>query len=284
MTSIQTALLCCVLSVPATSLFAQSQSTPNPIKKMKKFILIIRLPSDYGQAQAKAVRPAWTSLTDRWKADGIFVTSFIAPSGGNVVTGAKTGSGPVVCDGFKMISNIVVRAADLAEATKLAQQCPVLEQGGSVEVREAQVRPEVVNRETIRNLYDVILNERRLGLLDDIISPDYAGFSGVKGVEAFSGAVAAVIAGFPDIRWTIDDIFAADDKVAVRWHWHGTHSGSFRGMQPTNKPVNDTGNVIYQLKEGRIVNAWIQTDRLAVLAQIGIISPDLTAGQPANRK
>jgi predicted ester cyclase len=94
----------------------------------------------------------------------------------------------------------------------------------------------------------------------------------------------SVIAGFPDIKWTIEDIISEGDKVVVRWHWNGTNTAPFRGIPPSNKTVIDNANVIYQLKDGKIVNAWIQGDRLGVLTQIGLIPEGLIPSPQPQKK
>ena len=249
-------------------------------KKMKEYTLLIRLPLNYGPVQAQAVRAQWTALTDQWKTDGIFVTSFIAPTDGYVVTGKDKNvvKKSIVSNDTKVISNIIVKATDIEQATKLAQLCPILNQGGTVEVRETQPRPETTNKEIIRNLYENILNNRKTELLNDIIFPDYVGIGGVKGVTGFSNAVSSVVAGFPDIKWTIEDILSEGDKVVVRWHWNGTNTAPFRGIPASNKKVTDNAIVIYQLKDGKVTNSWLQSDRLGVLTQIGLIPEGLIPG------
>ncbi len=42
---------------------------------------------------------------------------------------------------------------------------------------------------------------------------------------------------FPDLQAHIEDIFAAQDKVAVRLQFHGTHSGDFLGI-PRDRPFH----------------------------------------------
>lgn len=255
-------------------------------KKMKEYILLIRLPFSYGPTQAQAVRAQWTSLTDQWKTDGIFVTSFIAPTDGYVVAGENKNVEKrfIVSNNTKVISNIIIKATDIEQATKLAQLCPILNQGGTVEVRETQPRPETTNKEIIRNLYENILNNRKMELLNDVISPDYVGIGGAKGAAGFSSAVLPVIAGFPDIKWTIEDIISEGDKVVVRWHWNGTNTAPFRGVPASNKKVMDNAIVVYQLKDGKVTNAWLQGDRLGVLMQLGLIPQDLIPGQQSIKK
>jgi predicted ester cyclase len=76
---------------------------------------------------------------------------------------------------------------------------------------------------------------------------------------------------FLHIRINIDDIFAADDKVVVRWSSHGTHRGEMQGIPPTNRPMTMTGMAIYRFAGGKIVEEWMNNDTLGMLRQLGVI-------------
>lgn len=282
--------LVAILLLISIAAFAQAKSnqTIDKLKteKMKEYILLIRLPLDYGSEQASAVRAKWTALTDQWKADGIFVTSFVFPSESYVVSGnGNVANEEVISDGLRVISSIVIRASSFEEALLLAKKCPILEQDGTVEVREVQPRleiktytaEEIRNKEVIRHLYEDILNNRKYELLDNVISPDYAGIGNVeeKGAKSFLHTVQAVITAFPDIKWDILDMMADGDKIILRWTWTATNTQPFRGIPASNKTVTDNANVIYQLRDGMVINAWIQSDRLGVLMRIGLIPQDL---------
>ena len=91
-------------------------------------------------------------------------------------------------------------------------------------------------------------------------------------------------AAFPDIHYTVDDVVAEGDQVAVRWHWTGTHRGAFRGFPPTDKAVTNTGAGIFRLSGGKIVTAVLETDRLGFLEQIGAVPEGVGRGpHPAAR-
>lgn len=166
-------------------------------------MLLIHLPLSYGAKQASVVREKWTALTDQWKANAIFVSSFVFPGAGYVVAGKDTVTNKdITTDGLKLISTIIIRALDFKEAIQLAKMCPILEQEGIVEVREVQPRPEIQtrtiaqlnNKEIIRKLYEDILNNRKCALLDSAIFPDYMGIGNgdQKGVKTFLQIVQAV--------------------------------------------------------------------------------------------
>jgi hypothetical protein len=54
-------------------------------------------------------------------------------------------------------------------------------------------------------------------------------------------------AAFPDVKITVDDIFAKGDGAAFRSGIRGTHQGVFQGIQPTGRsvtvPLLDASNV-----------------------------------------
>ena len=131
------------------------------------------------------------------------------------------------------------------------------------------------NEQTVRRIYEECLNQGRTGALRDVVSNDFVGPQGARGVDGFGQPIAALRAGFPDIRFTIEDLVASGDLVAVRWTWRATHTGSFRGLAPSGRTVTDTGMAFYRLKDGRIDRAWVETDRLGVLQQIGVVPADL---------
>lgn len=126
------------------------------------------------------------------------------------------------------------------------------------------------HKDTARRLYEDAINGGRLDLLDELIAPDFEQPDGSYGPAAFRANVEALRAGFPDIRFTIEDVIAEADRVVVRWSWTATHAGTFRGIAPTHKRVTNTGIVIYAFRDGRITHNWLETDRLGALEQMGV--------------
>lgn len=131
------------------------------------------------------------------------------------------------------------------------------------------------NKAVVRRLYESFLNTGKLETLDEIIAEDYVGIYGQRGPSAFAETVRAVRQGFPDIQWAVEDLIAEGDKVVIRWSWQGTHNGEFRGFPASQKQVTDAAIVIYQFRDGKIIRAWIQSDRLGLLQQIGAVPQDL---------
>jgi predicted ester cyclase len=83
--------------------------------------------------------------------------------------------------------------------------------------------------------------------------------------------VADARGAFPDLRVTVDLIFACDQMVGARLSGRGTHGGQFLGVEATGKEVTLTGTVLYQVEDGKIVDYWANWDWLAILDQLGAV-------------
>ena len=136
------------------------------------------------------------------------------------------------------------------------------------------------NKRRITTLFETCFNVGDLGLLGELVSPDYIGPQGRRGPAGFTEIVVGLRTAFPDIHYTIEDIVAEDDKVAVRWTWSGIHEAAFRTFGPTGKAVSNTGAGIFRMKGGTIVAAALETDRLGFLQQVGAVPADIATAPP----
>ncbi len=120
-----------------------SQTQLNKTSKMKEFSLLVRVPITYTPEQAKALNPKWNVLLDKWKADSIYIISFAFPGESYIVAGAEKNAKKesVICDNLRVVSNLFIRAINIEEAVELAKSVPILEFGGTIEVREIPQRP-----------------------------------------------------------------------------------------------------------------------------------------------
>jgi predicted ester cyclase len=126
--------------------------------------------------------------------------------------------------------------------------------------------------ELVKGLYEDCLNPRLLERLPDYLSDDFVGSNGEQGPLGFRQTVERMIAAFPDLRFEIEDLFAAGDKVCVRWRFEAAHLGPLSGVGPTGKTAVQQGIAVYEARFGRLTRAWLQVDRLGVLLQIGAVT------------
>jgi len=136
------------------------------------------------------------------------------------------------------------------------------------------------NKHAIRSLYEECINTGAFERLNALVAPDYVGPQGERGPEGFASTIRGLRAGIPDIRFTLDELLAEGDGVAVRWTWRGTHSGTLRGFSPSGKLVSNAGIALYHLKNGQVTRAALQTDRLGLLQQMGALPQELGAPPP----
>ena len=110
---------------------------------------------------------------------------------------------------------------------------------------------------------------------DEIVAADYynhdapdpnLGSEGVKaGVTMFKNAL-------PDAQLNIAFQLAEEDKVVTRYTWSGTHLGEYYGIPATGKRVNWTSTVTFRIDDGKIREAWLNSDRLGLMQQIGVVA------------
>jgi len=137
------------------------------------------------------------------------------------------------------------------------------------------------NKRHVEKLFDDCFNRGDLAALEELVAPEYTGVQGGKGPAGFNSVVVSLRTGFPDIHYTVDDLVAEDDRVAVRWHWTGTNNGPYRAFPPTGKSFTNPGVGIFRFKDGKIVAATLETDRLGFLQQMGAVPPNVGAGPAA---
>lgn len=120
-----------------------------------------------------------------------------------------------------------------------------------------------------------IFNQGKVELVDELYAPDYVehytqpGYAPTR--EGFKQVVKALRAGFPDLRYTIDDVIEAGDKIVHRLTVSGTMTGEFNGMPATGKRATWTEIHIGRVINDRLVEHWGLVDQLGMLVQLGVI-------------
>ena len=129
------------------------------------------------------------------------------------------------------------------------------------------------NLSLARRAFTEIYNDGNVALVDQLYADDFVDDSpgGGRGRDLIKGAVAAFHRAFPDLRIDIEDAFAVDDKVVLRYTAHGTQTGPYYDIPPSGRVVVVRGITIFQILNGRIKTEWTEYDRLGVMRQIGAI-------------
>ena len=76
--------------------------------------------------------------------------------------------------------------------------------------------------------------------------------------------------GFPDMSFTMEEIFAAGDRVTFRFIQRGTHTGDFMGIPATGNTFESSGILISRIEDGKVVEQWEEFDMLGMMMQLGM--------------
>ena len=125
--------------------------------------------------------------------------------------------------------------------------------------------------------FDAILQNRELGLLDELCSPDMVNHSlaptrppGLRGTREWLETEGP---NFRAFTWKKLHVVAEDDLVVqfgIRAHdWPG---GRFQGFDVPAGHCERGAAFMYRLADGRIVERWAVNDLLTMLIQLGAIT------------
>jgi len=114
-----------------------------------------------------------------------------------------------------------------------------------------------------------------MAVIDELFATNIAYHGGggeeIRGIKDYKQSTSESYSASPDLHFTIDDIVAEGDKVAVRFTFSGTHKGEIMGIPPTNKKLTIWGINIYRVVGGKFVEGWERADTLGLMQQLGVV-------------
>jgi steroid delta-isomerase-like uncharacterized protein len=137
-----------------------------------------------------------------------------------------------------------------------------------------------LNKAIVWRFYEELWNTRNLSVADEIFASDCvthqlqsgAACPGVpRSPEAVKHHVAEWLAGFPDLRFSVEQMLAEADLVMSRSVMHGTHTGTWLGIAPTGKQVSIRMFVVHKIMNGKIAEDWVLVEALGFFQQLEIV-------------
>jgi steroid delta-isomerase-like uncharacterized protein len=127
-----------------------------------------------------------------------------------------------------------------------------------------------------RRYFNEVWNQGNVDVLDELLAPDYVNHTPSigtppRGPDGLKPIVLAMRRAFPDLHFSIEDVVAAGDAVAIRTTMTGTHHGDLFGTPPTHRRVRVNQIQIERVQDGRIVEHWRVTDELTLMKQLGVV-------------
>ena len=69
----------------------------------------------------------------------------------------------------------------------------------------------------------------------------------------------------------IDFVVAEGNRVAVRGHWSGKHTGTFEGIPATGNEVRFGFADFFELADGKLADEHFEMNPMAIMQQIGAV-------------
>jgi predicted ester cyclase len=129
------------------------------------------------------------------------------------------------------------------------------------------------NIATSQRLLEEAIGQGRLDVIDEVTTDDYVDHDPLIGESDAAGvkeAIARYREAFPDLEITVDEIFAADDRVVIRWTGSGTFERPFMGKAPSGEkgaPIHGIG--IDRFEGEKIAESWGQWNTMQLMKNIG---------------
>jgi predicted ester cyclase len=138
------------------------------------------------------------------------------------------------------------------------------------------------HKQLIERLYTDVFNQHQPALVEHLAVADYVEHAPLPGQrEGRAGLLdrTTMITDGLSPQFTIDDVVAEGDRVAVRWTNSGIHSGEFLGIPPTGRTYQIAGIDIYRIQAGLLAEHWHVIEEMALMQQLGLLPSPQAGGQ-----
>ena len=131
------------------------------------------------------------------------------------------------------------------------------------------------NEAMIRAYLEEVFNGHHLDGLEkywaEEMTSHWMGQETLRGLSAWREGMADFLTAFPDAVYTLDDLVCAGDRGVWRGSWQATQRGEWEGIAPSGHTVRWTVIIIGRFAAGKLVEDWVEYDRLGLYRQLGAI-------------
>jgi steroid delta-isomerase-like uncharacterized protein len=130
------------------------------------------------------------------------------------------------------------------------------------------------NIKMYKEVWDDIINNGNLDRFNDTnFTTDVVmhGNPPTLGIDSARAMYANYTTGFSNIRFSIKDVFAQDNKLVKHWNFKGKHTGPFFGIPATGKDVDLDGVTLVRMSNGKIAEERDFMDNYDFMTQLGLL-------------
>ena len=149
--------------------------------------------------------------------------------------------------------------------------CQDKEAMAELEEFRAQAALEEQNVELVRKAFEAF-GKGDMEAYGELVAPDYVyyGPSSTYSLEELKESAKVWWDSFPDVSFSMEEIFAVEDKVVFMLMQRGTHTGDFMGIPATGNKFEISGILITRITDRKIVEQWDESDYLGFYQQLGM--------------
>ena len=139
-----------------------------------------------------------------------------------------------------------------------------------------EMRPPRTNKETVKQFLETVRSAKApekagIFMADTVLAHQMNAEEPTtikRTPQDYSEHVKDFLLMYGHFTFEITELLSEGDKVYVRWIQVGTHLTEIDGYAATGKPLTEIASAVYRLENNKIVEYWIQIDRLGFEKQL----------------
>jgi steroid delta-isomerase-like uncharacterized protein len=205
------------------------------------------------------------TVVGHWIGSGTHTGSPLHTVKGDIPASGKN----FVIDGvswLKIVDGKIIESLANEDTLSLLQQIGVIPRPNTGSVSDT-------SRDVATSYFQELLNNGNLELISELIAPELIVHlpllpHPIRGQEGLKHFIHQLRSAFPDIHYIAERHAAEQNMAAIRWTMSATHKGEFMGMPATGNKVNLQGVNIFHLRDGQIVEIWVNENDLGLMEQL----------------
>jgi steroid delta-isomerase-like uncharacterized protein len=120
----------------------------------------------------------------------------------------------------------------------------------------------------VRKVVEELVNKGNMDVANKYIDSNIFDPDLTLGIENFKAFIQDFRRTFSELQYTIMDMVAESDRVAIRVAAKGTHTGTFLGIPATGKKIKFWALGMFRIHDSKITEHWGLIDILGILKQL----------------
>ncbi len=152
--------------------------------------------------------------------------------------------------------------------------CQDKEAMAELEAMKAQAEVEEQNKALMHKFFEAWGNGD-FETLKELLAPDYVFYYPSNSPNPVSREELIPMGkmlrkAFPDISFSMEELFAVGDRVIFMFIQRGTHEGEYMGIPATGNKYESSGILITRIENGKVVEQREEFDMLGMMLQLGM--------------